>query len=93
MISIEQLARSELREAVIIGTGVQGAAHLAALQHRFSFQKIWLASHQPQKAEKLSAGQGNVPVGEFVHPRLARMHVRGDVHTGDAGMRQRRRIH
>lgn len=75
MISIELLAKRELREAVIIGTGVQGAAHLAALQHRFSFQKIWLASHHPQQAERLSAGQDNVFAADSIRDAVERSDV------------------
>jgi hypothetical protein len=66
-----------LPEAVDVeeGAGLLAEAKLAPGQH---------LEHFVQRAE--TAGQGDEPIGQLEHPRLARMHGIDDFEAGDAAM-------
>lgn len=60
MISIELLAGKDARQAVVVGCGVQGSAHLRALLEGFSFEKIMIACSDSKTGYLISPGYKNV---------------------------------
>ena len=55
LISIQLLARKEIKEVAIIGAGVQGESHLNMIGTLGGVEKIWIASKDISNAQTLSA--------------------------------------
>jgi ornithine cyclodeaminase len=61
-VAVDLLARGDADTLAVIGCGVQGAAHLAALTGRRRYREIRLFDHHPGRADALAAGHPGLPV-------------------------------
>lgn len=61
-VAVNALARNDSSTLAIVGCGVQGGAHLAALTARRSYPRIRLYDHHPGRAAALAATRPELPV-------------------------------
>jgi alanine dehydrogenase len=64
-VATRALARPDVRVLAVLGAGVQGRSHLAAVPRVRAFDEIRVASRNPQHAETLAREVGAASVGSF----------------------------
>jgi alanine dehydrogenase len=75
LISIQLLARKNLKEAAIIGSGVQGGSHLNMIETLDGIEKIWIASMDIPNAQTLSARDSRALLADSVQQAVSNADV------------------
>ncbi len=75
LISIQLLARKEIKEVAIIGAGVQGASHLNMIGTLSGVEKIWIASKDRSNAQALSARDSRALLADSVQQAVSNADV------------------
>ncbi|MBI5962106.1 MAG: ornithine cyclodeaminase family protein [Chloroflexi bacterium] len=75
LISIQLLARKNIKEVAIIGSGVQGGSHLNMIGTLTGIERIWIASMDIPNAQALSARDSRALLADSVQQAVSNADV------------------